>query len=293
MRFAHFMLFLPVILAVALLPGCDKGAVTTKPKKRQASSGDEVEVPRVGVAAAKYGTITGKVVYDGTPPTPKALDRGQNEAQCHAPAPNERENFDETWLVDPSTKGVKNAVIFLQPPQGKFFEIPSEQLKANADIEIDQPLCAFRPRVFVLFPNYYDKATNSQKETGQKLVIRNDAPFEHNYKILAVEEYRGANRILKRGDSSIVGGLQPLSKPLTISCDIHSWMRAYGFILEHPYAAVTDKDGNFKIDNAPLGVPLQVVGWHEGPGFFNGGEEGRTATLPDPKMLDLIKIKSR
>ena len=73
MRIAHFILFLPVLLALALLPGCDKGAVTNKHKKRQASSGDEVEVPRVGVTAAKYGTITGKVVYDGTPPSPQPL----------------------------------------------------------------------------------------------------------------------------------------------------------------------------------------------------------------------------
>jgi hypothetical protein len=294
-RLVLFLLLLPVLAFLAALPGCDSGSVANKGKRRTAGAGgDEAEVPRVGVVASKYGTITGKVVYDGTPPPLKPLARGASEAACHASPPNDKENFDEQWLVDPATKGVKNAVIILQPPLGKFFVVPEDQQKPKGDVEITQPRCAFVPRVFVLFPKVYDKTAGSYKETGQKLVINNDAPFEHNYNMITnSDENRGSNKMLKQGQSSIIDNLQPQAKPITIMCNIHSWMRAYGFILEHPYWAITKDDGSFTIDNAPLGVPLQVVGWHEAAGFFNGGEDGTTKTLQEKESLPPFAIKSR
>jgi hypothetical protein len=294
MRLFHFVNMLPAFVALVFFAGCESGAVTSKPKKRPPGGrGDEVETRPVAVAVTNYGTITGKVIYNGVPPTPKALPRGANEAACHATPPNDEENYDEQWLVDPATKGVQNAVIILQPPQGKFFDVPEDQQKPKGDIEINQPRCAFIPRVFVLFPKVVDKATGSLKDTGQKLVIANNAPFEHNYNFVPnSDENRSKGSILKQGQTALLDNLQPQAKPVTITCNIHSWMRAYGFILDHPYAAITDKDGNFTIKNAPLGVPLQVVGWQEAAGFFNGGEDGTTKTLRDQETLD-FKIKSR
>jgi hypothetical protein len=294
MRLVHVVYMLPAFAALAFVVGCESGAVTSKPKKRPPGGrGDEVEARPVAIAVTNYGTITGKVIYEGVQPEKRPLQRGANEASCHANAPNDEENFDEQWLVDPSTKGVQNAVIILQPPQGKFFAVPEDQQTPKGDVDITQPRCAFIPRVFVLFPKVVDTATGSLKDTGQKLVITNNAPFEHNYNLIPnSDENRGSNKMLKQGQISILDNLQPQAKPVTITCNIHSWMRAYGFILDHPYAAITDKDGNFTIKNAPLGVPLQVVGWHEGAGFFNGGEDGTTKTLRDQEALD-FKIKSR
>jgi hypothetical protein len=36
-------------------------------------------------------------------------------------------------------------------------------------------------------------------------------------------------------------------------CDVHPWMFAYVGVVEHPYFAVTDKDGNYKISGLPAG----------------------------------------
>jgi hypothetical protein len=296
MRFYYFLIVAPLLVALAVLGGCGGGSVTKNPKQRRSASGDEAEVARTPVGATKFGTITGKVIYDGTAPTPQPLKRGANEAQCHAPAAYDKENFEEQWLVD-GKGGVKNVVVFLQPPEGKFFDLPEDQQKPKANVvEIDQPLCAFRPRVWVLFPSFYDKASRSEKPTGQKLEILNNAPFEHNYKLIPAGEENqkyAKSTILKSRQSATFDGFQPAAKEFTIMCDIHNWMRSYGFVLEHPYAAVTKDDGTFVIQNAPLGVPLQVVGWHEGAGFFNGGQDGKTMTLQDNQVLELPKIKSR
>ncbi len=41
---------------------------------------------------------------------------------------------------------------------------------------------------------------------------------------------------------------------LKIKCDVHTpWMLCYVTVVDNPYFAVTDKDGNFKIANVPPG----------------------------------------
>ena len=36
-------------------------------------------------------------------------------------------------------------------------------------------------------------------------------------------------------------------------CDVHGWMNAYVGVLDHPYFAVTDKDGKFELKSLPPG----------------------------------------
>lgn len=45
-------------------------------------------------------------------------------------------------------------------------------------------------------------------------------------------------------------------------CNVHHEMRAYILVLQNPYFAVTDKDGNFRIPNLPPGN-YQLKVWHE------------------------------
>ena len=68
-------------------------------------------------------------------------------------------------------------------------------------------------------------------------------------------------------------------------------MKAYVWVLDHPYFAVTDADGNFEIRFAPKGN-LRLVAWQEATGF-KGGREGRWGEpirVPSGR-LDLGEIK--
>ncbi len=47
-----------------------------------------------------------------------------------------------------------------------------------------------------------------------------------------------------------------------IKCDVHSWMAAYVGVLDHPYYAVSDVAGNFKIGPLPPGT-YEIEAWHE------------------------------
>jgi hypothetical protein len=49
---------------------------------------------------------------------------------------------------------------------------------------------------------------------------------------------------------------------IVIKCDIHGWMQAFVRVDPHPYHAVSDAEGSFRIGNIPPGnYTLEV--WHE------------------------------
>jgi plastocyanin len=49
---------------------------------------------------------------------------------------------------------------------------------------------------------------------------------------------------------------------VVILCNVHSEMVAYILVLENPYFCLTDKEGNFTIENIPSGT-YSVKTWHE------------------------------
>jgi Polysaccharide lyase family 4, domain II len=72
-------------------------------------------------------------------------------------------------------------------------------------------------------------------------------------------------------------------------------MTAYWLVLDHPYFAVTDKDGNFEIKNVPAGTQKLVV-WHEAASYVTptSGEsitiKANDATTKD-FTIDPAKLK--
>ena len=56
--------------------------------------------------------------------------------------------------------------------------------------------------------------------------------------------------------------------PMQVKCDIHAWMKAYWLVLDHPYMAITDKNGKFNIEKIPEGEHEFIV-WHERIGYLD------------------------
>ena len=52
---------------------------------------------------------------------------------------------------------------------------------------------------------------------------------------------------------------------LHVKCDVHPWMTGYIGIVTHPYYAVSNATGAFKIANVPAGKQTITV-WHEAYG---------------------------
>lgn len=66
-----------------------------------------------------------------------------------------------------------------------------------------------------------------------------------------------------------------------VFCEIHSHMNAFILVFSHPFFAVTDDEGRYRIENVPPGTYL-VVAWNEGV-----GSEPMPATVPDGGAAEL------
>ena len=63
-----------------------------------------------------------------------------------------------------------------------------------------------------------------------------------------------------------------------MECNIHPWMSAQWFIVDHPYAAITDKDGKFKIENLPVGKHEFII-HHQLAGMVH---------YPEKKVIEVV-----
>jgi plastocyanin len=66
-----------------------------------------------------------------------------------------------------------------------------------------------------------------------------------------------------------------------VFCDIHSHMNAFVLVFSHPFFALTDADGRYRIDNVPAGT-YGVIAWNEGT-----PSDPKPATVPDSGVAEL------
>jgi plastocyanin len=220
--------------------------------------------------AGKWVTVKGQVVLpaDAAIPQRKPLTVGGPDAPaCLKNGPI----LDESAVVDPKTRGIKNVVVWLRPndPNPKAAFAPNEVHPADAnrkpaEVVIDQPCCMFEPRVTVA-------------RVGDTIVVKNPAAFAHNF--FCVTENNGEHNpnIPANGQFRFPKPLVAEAGAIQYRCTIHPWMDGYIRIFDHPYHAVTDEKGQYEIKNAPAGA-YRIVYWHEKVGF-KGGRAGR---LGDP-----------
>ena len=269
----------PVLAGLTLMSGCGGGekeeeVVIQSPRKGKTKSGGgdakELEAPTNGI-------LKGRVVLDGAAPANAQIASmaAHNDAKICLSG-TEAEKGEQTWFVG-ANKGVANVVIQLAAPAGfKFKKIAP----ANVEVEIDQPHCAFVPHVVVI-------------ASGQKLKIRNSSSVSHNSKTVSSKGVNPETNVtIPPGDSGKPLEFADKRDEINLSCQVHPWMSAKIFVADHPYIAVTDKDGNFEVRNVPTGVELKIIGAHEG-GDVEGGKEGVAMKFVAGDNTREFKIKPR
>jgi hypothetical protein len=215
--------------------------------------------------AADWATVKGQVLFpaDKTIPKREALNVTQDKDHCLS---KEKENLDESVLVNPKNRGVKNVVVWLRPddkdPKSKFTKeqiFPDDAKRKPVEHVITQPCCMFTERITLA-------------RVGDKLVVKNPAPILHNFFWSSANNGEFNQSIPKMEDFKMPEPLKAESPPIQYKCTVHGWMTGYVRIFEHPYYAITDADGKFEIKNAPVGK-YRIVYWHENG--FRGGAQGR------------------
>lgn len=179
-------------------------------------------------------TIKGNVRYTGATVERKKIAVTIDQYVCG----KEKEAED---LVISSTNGIRNAVVSLRNfPAGTKWE------SNLPPVTMDQKQCAFVPRVVVV-------------PVGGTVEFLNSDRLLHNVKS-AGKENPPFNRAQPHARSISFTFKKP--ETLRVDCDLHSWMRGWVVVAEHPFYAVTNEQGEFILENVPPGkYSLQV--WQE------------------------------
>lgn len=187
-----------------------------------------------GGAVAEKGSISGVVKVAGQPPAGKPIEVNKDQAICGTSIPLET-------LIAGADKGVKNSVVRLTNiTKGK-------PVDTAAKLVLDQVKCHFVPHVVIV-------------PVGATLEIKNSDPITHNIHTFSIDN----DPINKAQPKTLPVIATKFTAPETIKaqCDIHKWMNTWIVTAEHPYYAVTDDKGQFKLTEVPPGT-YQLEIWHE------------------------------
>jgi hypothetical protein len=229
-------------------------------------------------SAGEWGTLTGRIVYEGTPPKPEPIDRSK-DANC-------KEKLTTENLVVGDKGGLANAVIMLRTKNVPVN--PEYEKTADADVTLDNKNCRFEPHIQMV-------------RLSQKLLIKNSDPTGHNTNLAPLQMQNPAiNPILAANSDPVAYHFSAEEAlPVKVGCNIHPWMGAWVIARKDPYAAVTDKDGKFTIKDLPAGKELEFRLWQESSGYlknatFKGGKSDTRGTFKyklKPGENDLGDIK--
>jgi plastocyanin len=193
------------------------------------------------VDAATAGDINGVVSFDGAAPTNAAIKMNADPV-CVKENPTPQAQ--ETYEVDNGK--LANVFVYVKDGLGNYAYDPPA-----GGVTIDQKNCRYHPHVFGI-------------RTGQELTILNSDPTLHNIHALPKD-----NKEFNTGQP--IQGMKTVQKfankevMVPFKCDVHGWMNAYVGVLDHPFFAVTDKDGKFSLKGLPPGT-YTIEAWHEKAG---------------------------
>jgi hypothetical protein len=281
---------IPAAVAAGFFAGCSGSSSSTSgggSSTADTSTSSPSKADKVALKADGRGNLVGHIKIDGDVPDREKLNAARKKQEedvsgggCVTASTKPEEMIDESWVIN-KDGGIKNVVVWLMPPDtGHFFQLDEDDLKPNGktgwaeEVELTQPHCAFIKRVSVLFPSYLD-AEGKSKDTTQKYKVTNTSTITHNTLISALNNY---NQTIPPGKEESIPRPRPKGAPYAVECKVHTWMNAFFWAFDHPFAAVTDEKGNFTIKNAPAGAELKVMVWQEKAAFVNG-EKGKAFTL--------------
>jgi plastocyanin len=187
------------------------------------------------IAVTDGGTLSGTITYEGTPPAPTKIEVSKDPEVCgkEKAAPN---------LVLGNANGIANVVVAVQATKGKKLDPPAQ------NPVFDQKTCEFHPHVLA-FP------------AGSTIDVTNSDGILHNIHTTSTVN-PSQNQAQPKFKPKIQIKVDKPEWPIAIKCDVHGWMSAYWVSEEHPYIAVTDANGMFKIADLPPG-DYQVELWQE------------------------------
>ncbi|MFQ5743531.1 MAG: hypothetical protein ACE5HV_08070 [Acidobacteriota bacterium] len=209
--------------------------------------------------AHHVGTLEGRVRLSGDVwPQPTQVENTTDPKVCgHGQTL-------EDLLVSSADRGIENVIVVVEGvPTAKVPPHEAERLV------LDNRACRFVPHVSVL-------------TVGSEIVAINNDPMLHT------EHFYGAvnaNVALPLEKTTVTKSADRAGM-IIVKCDVHGWMQAFIRVDDHPFHAVTDENGRFRISGIPVGS-YRLELWHE-----KLGRQQRTVRIKRGET-EIIQIEYR
>jgi len=212
--------------------------------------------------ARDWGSFRGQIVVEGEIP------QRRNVGVLGVPLESEE------LLIHAESKGLANVFFYLRK-KPEFIHPDLVEVHQEA-VELQTQNGRYAPHALLC-------------RTGQVIRVRNADAFKHSVHTFPLK-HQPVNLLLKpnAGDELLFKAEVAESLPFKVISDLYPWMSAYCLAVDHPYAAISDENGKFQIDNLPVGEHQFRV-WHERAGYLerdfrvsvNPGE------TPEPLIMKL------
>jgi plastocyanin len=229
------------------------------------------------IAQEAFGTIKGRLVWgvDALPKVELKVKKGDENARDAAVCAV-GDIFDETFVVDPASKGVANGFAYVFSPKGSNPVLEKAILTKSPEVLVDQKNCRFVPHAVAVHKD-------------QTLVFTSNDPVGHN--VMYTGANASGNQMLASKGRLPIKFVAPERNVVPFSCSIHPWMQGEFMVFGHPFFAVTRPDGSFEIAGVPAGKQRVVVR-HKEVGFITpGARQGIEIEVKACETTDLGVIK--
>jgi plastocyanin len=220
------------LACAAAAAACGGGSEAPKPVATAASAGAQKVDP------ATTGDVKGVVTLNGTAPRNEPI-RMNADPVCLKQTQGEQ--FQETYMV--ADGKLANVFVYVKDGLGKYAYDPP-----TGSVTLNQQGCHYIPHVFGV-------------RVGQPIEIVNSDPTLHNIHAVPKvnQEFNNGQPIQGMKMSHTFTSKEIM---LPFKCDVHGWMNAYVGVMDHPYFAVSDKEGKFELKGLPPGT-YTIEAWHE------------------------------
>jgi len=218
------------------------------------------------VSVVDGGALTGTVVLDGNVPGPKGynLTTLPDAVYCGRISDGKGWRLLQPFHVGPKGE-FRRVVVFLEGiDQGKpFGDYKPPRIEA-----VD---CLFMPFMNVvrdlhdvvvvnMDPAMHDIQAYETSHLGPRVLFNVPLPISKRYP----NEAGMSAHVTKHYEGALITQTVKMTKGrrvFTMQCGFHAYMESWGLVADHPYYAITDDEGRFRLADIPPGT-YKVKVWH-------------------------------